>query len=77
MTKKQWQSIKPGSRVWMKHTDLERQMDGNLMPKEIILRGEIIRVNSNHSQVIVKWDDKEPLMWYGRLSLELYPDLQF
>jgi glutamine cyclotransferase len=68
MTKKQWQNITVGTKVWMKHNGLE-WVDGKCLPKTVYLTGVIKRINSNRSQALVDWGDNE--IWHGRLSLEL------
>jgi len=68
MTKKQWNNITVGTKVWMKHNGLE-WVDGKCLPKTVYLIGVIKRINSNGSQALVDWGNNE--IWYGRLSLEL------
>jgi len=68
MTKKQWDSVYVGTKVWMKHNTIEN-VNGDVKTKEIYLTGIVKRVNSNRSQVLVDWGDNE--IWYGRLGIEL------
>jgi len=67
MTKKQWLNLKIGDSVTHKTW---KPVDGK--PVDVILSGNIIRSNSNHSQVLVKWNDAGFESWYGRLGIELY-----
>lgn len=69
MTKKQWQNITVGTKVWMKHNGLE-WVDGKCLPKTVYLTGIIKRINSNGSQALVNWGGDNEI-WHGRLSLEL------
>lgn len=69
MTKKEWSSIRIGTAVYKKHTDLKWDEAGECTSFEHILVGVIKRINSNHSQVLVDWGDNE--IWYGRLGIEL------
>lgn len=68
MTRKQWYGITEGTRVWMKHNDLQ-WVNGKCVSKTVYLTGVIKRINSNGTQALVDWGDSQ--MWYGRLSLEL------
>lgn len=58
MTKKEWTCFGKGQRVTM-------QRDG----KDYF--GTVIRINTNWSQVLVRWDETLTEIWYGRLGLEL------
>jgi len=58
MTKTQWRSLRIGTKVTMTR-------DGK------IYIGEIIRTNSNGSQMLVRWDGSLTEIWYGRLGIEL------
>ncbi|MFA6570775.1 MAG: hypothetical protein WCT77_06005 [Bacteroidota bacterium] len=58
MTKKQWGNVWVGSRVTM-------------MLDQKTYKGIVIRVNSNFSQVLVRWDEDNAEIWYGRLGIEL------
>lgn len=71
MTKKQWSSIRIGTKVWKQHTDLKWVGQGvrSLITQTVYLTGVVKRINSNHSQVLVDWGDNE--IWYGRLGIEL------
>lgn len=61
MTKSEWNKSFKGTRVTMK----------TWKPVDVILNGTIVRSNSNHSQVLVKWDETDNEIWYGRLGIEL------
>jgi hypothetical protein len=58
MTKNQWRNLRVGARVTMKITNK-------------VYNGTIIRINSNWSQVLVKWDGTKDEIWYGRLGIEI------
>ena len=66
MTKSEWRNIKVGSKVVHKTWTI---IEGK--PVDIILSGSVIRINSNRSQVLVKWDSTDNEIWYGRLGLEI------
>lgn len=66
MTKANWYNLWKGDRV---ETKTWKPVDGK--PVDVILKGTVIRLNSNRSQALVKWDDSESEIWYGRLGLEL------
>lgn len=70
MTKGQWKTLRIGSKVWKEHNHLDFT-DGGCIANTIILNGVIKRINSNFSQVLVKWDDSDFENWYGRLGIEL------
>jgi len=69
MTKKEWSSLRTGTRVYKKHTDLKWDENGKCTSFERYLTGVVKRTNSNHSQALVDWGDNE--IWYGRLGIEL------
>ena len=69
MTKKEWTTVRQGTKVYKKHTDLKWDEDGVCVTVEKYLTGIVKRTNSNHSQVLVDWGDNE--IWYGRLGIEL------
>lgn len=58
MTKKEWSNIWKDLRVTMTR-------DGK------IYTGTVIRVNSNFSQALVRWDETNSEIWYGRLGIEV------
>jgi hypothetical protein len=66
MTKKQWNNITIGTEV---KTEL-CVINGD---KKIVseITGKIVRINSNHSQVLISFNDDKFERWYGRLSIEL------
>ena len=66
MTKKEWGSITIGTEVSHKTW---QPVDGK--PVDVILEGRVVKINSNVSQVLVKWNDKGFESWYGRLGIEL------
>ena len=69
MTKKEWLNIKIGTKV---KTDLSAVIKGNNGNelRKVTLYGKIVQINSNGSQVKVRWEDGIEI-WYGRLGLEL------
>lgn len=70
MTKPQWNTIQPGTtRVQMKSWEIDRTVNPP-KPKDILLTGTVIRINSNWSQVLVHWD-RGTEVWHGRTQLEL------
>jgi len=66
MNKVDWYNLHDGDRVEMKTW---KPVDGK--PVDIILTGTIVKQNANCSQVLVKWDDSDSKIWYGRLGIEL------
>jgi len=62
MTKKQWSNIHIGMRVTMTLSDLQG------IPR--VYTGSVIRLNSNYSQALVRWDGQDTETWYGRLGIE-------
>lgn len=65
MTKKEWSSLRIGTKVTCHTWD-------NKSKANKINTGSITRINSNCSQVYVKWDDIDFENWYGRLGIELF-----
>lgn len=63
MTKKEWSNIRQGTRVTMTLNDLQG------IPRQY--KGTVIRMNSNHSQALVRWDGQDTERWYGRLGIDL------
>lgn len=63
MTKKEWSNLRIGARVTMNWP----QGDGT----NKTYTGDVVRINSNGSQVLVKWDGDSGVQWYGRLGIEL------
>jgi hypothetical protein len=63
MTKKEWSSIRIGTKVC--HNTF------TIHGKEIYFLGTVVRFNSNGSQVLVEFNDGTN-NWYGRLGLELF-----
>lgn len=66
MNKVDWYNLWKGDRVEMKTW---KPVDGK--PVDIVLIGTVIRLNSNRSQALVKWDNSDSEIWYGRLGIEL------
>ena len=62
MTKKEWSNLLTDSRVTM----AIEQLDGTLK----VYEGTVLKLNSNRSQALVKWDD-DCENWYGRLGIDL------
>ena len=66
MTKKEWLNLRTKSEVTYKTW---RLIDDKSV--DIILEGAVVRMNSNHSQALVKWNNDSFENWYGRLGLEI------
>lgn len=66
MTKKEWLHLRPNMEVIYKTW---KPVDGK--PVDVILEGTVVRMNSNHSQALVKFNDEGFESWYGRLGLEM------
>ena len=66
MTKKEWLYLRPNMEVIHKTW---KPVDGK--PVDVILEGTVVRMNSNHSQALVKFNDEGFESWYGRLGLEM------
>ena len=66
MTKKEWLYLRPTVVVIHKTW---KPVDGK--PVDVILEGIVVRMNSNHSQALVKFNNEGFESWYGRLGLEL------
>ena len=66
MTKKEWLHLRPNMEVIHKTW---KPVDGK--PVDVILEGIVVRMNSNHSQALVKFNNEGFESWYGRLGLEL------
>jgi len=62
MTKKEWSNLWTDSRVTM----TREQLDGTTK----VYKGTVLKLNSNRSQALVKWDDSWE-NWYGRLGIDL------
>ena len=58
MTKKEWSNIWKDQRVTM-------------TLHEKVYKGTVIRVNSNFSQALVRWDESGTEIWYGRIGIYL------
>lgn len=69
MTKKEWQNLKIGHKVTFKTWTI----DNNAQPPkpiDVILKGEVVRFNSNYSQALIKFESGSET-WHGRLSIEI------
>lgn len=66
MTKKEWQNLRVGNKITFKTWTV----DDNLKPTDVILKGEVVRFNSNYSQALIKFESGSET-WHGRLSIEI------
>jgi hypothetical protein len=66
MTKKEWLYLRKGVEVEHKTW---KPVDGK--PVDVTLTGTVVRMNSNHSQALVKWEGDDFESWYGRLGIEI------
>lgn len=67
MTKVQWGKLRKGDKV---KTEAHRYNKDGTMYIELI-HGSVIRMNSNGSQALVRWDKSGNEIWYGRLGIEM------
>ena len=70
MTKPQWRNLRIGQKVWKEHLDL-KWIDGKCVSEKVCLYGVTKKFNANCSQVLVKWDNTDNEIWYGRLGIEI------
>ena len=68
MTKREWTDLRTGQRVYKK---LNAINPVTRIMELVVYSGTTVHFNSNASQVLVKWDNTEHEIWYGRLGLDL------
>lgn len=69
MTKKQWNNLRPGHKLKVKSLALDRTQQPEKLVN-VIKEAEVIRFNSNCSQVLIRYGDGFE-KWIGRLGAEV------
>lgn len=69
MTKKEWSNLIVGQRVKKDSWTIDRSIDPPCT-KPITYYGSVYKMNSNHSQALIKYDNGTD-NWEGRLGIEV------
>jgi hypothetical protein len=72
MTKSQWKALRTGDKVTFQTFEYDYSIDMRPILTSLIKVAEIIRFNSNCSQVEIEIDGKMRI-WKGRTQLEIVP----